>query len=281
MFLKIAGFELRYQMRNPVFWVAAVLFFLLTFGATTSEQIQIGSGGNVHKNSPYAIGQIYLIFSLFYMFVSTAFVANVIVRDDETGFGPIVRATRVTKASYLFGRYAGAFVAAAVGLLSIPLAVWVGSHMPWMDPEQLGPNHLSYYFVSYVWIALPDLFLTSALFFALATVTRSMMATYIGVIAFLILYTVVTVVLGRNPAYDVPSAYSEPLGFGAFSYATKYWTATERNTLLPPSTACCCGTGRSGSPSARRCWRSPSRCSASARGPRAPHASATPQRCRC
>jgi ABC-2 type transport system permease protein len=234
MFLKIAGFELRYQMRNPVFWVAAVLFFLLTFGATTSEQIQIGSGGNVHKNSPYAIGQIYLIFSLFYMFVSTAFVANVIVRDDETGFGPIVRATRVTKASYLFGRYAGAFVAAAVGLISIPLAVWVGSHMPWMDPEQLGPNHPSYYFASYFWIALPDLFLTSALFFALATVTRSMMATYIGVIAFLILYTVVTVVLGRNPAYDVPSGYGEPLGFGAFSYATKYWTATERNTLLPP-----------------------------------------------
>ena len=76
MFLKIAGFELRYQMRNPVFWVAAILFGLMAFGATTSDQIQIGSGGNVHKNAPYAIAQTYLIFSLFYMFVSTAFVAS-------------------------------------------------------------------------------------------------------------------------------------------------------------------------------------------------------------
>ena len=43
------------------------------------------------------------------MFVSTAFVANVIVRDDDTGFGPIVRSTRVTKFDYLIGRFAGAF----------------------------------------------------------------------------------------------------------------------------------------------------------------------------
>ena len=28
MFLRIARFELRYQIKNPVFWVAAVLFFL-------------------------------------------------------------------------------------------------------------------------------------------------------------------------------------------------------------------------------------------------------------
>ncbi len=234
MFLKIAAFELRYQMRNPVFWVAAILFALLAFGATTSDHIQIGSGGNVHKNAPFAIGQIYLIFSLFYMFVSTAFVANVIVRDDETGFGPIVRATRVTKFDYLFGRYLGAFIAAALGFLAIPLAIWIGTLMPWIDPEQLGPNTPSFYFSSYLFIALPDLFLTSALFFALATVTRSMMATYIGVIGFLILWTVATVVLRRDHAYDVPLGYGEPLGFAAFSYATKYWTATERNTLIPP-----------------------------------------------
>ena len=34
------------------------------------------------------------VFSLFYLFVITAFVANAIVRDDSSGFAPIVRATR-------------------------------------------------------------------------------------------------------------------------------------------------------------------------------------------
>ncbi|MFZ4111272.1 MAG: hypothetical protein ACOYKQ_12470, partial [Polymorphobacter sp.] len=72
MFASIAAFELRYQLRNPVFWVVAILFFLLTFGATTIEQIQIGSGGNVHVNSPAAIARIHIILSVFFMFVTTA-----------------------------------------------------------------------------------------------------------------------------------------------------------------------------------------------------------------
>lgn len=234
MFGGVFGFELRYQMRNPVFWVAVVVFFLLSFGATTVDQIQIGSGGNVHKNAPYAIAQVVLIMSVFYMFVSTAFVANVIVRDDETGFGPIVRATRITRVAYLLGRYSGAYVAAAIGFLAVLAGIWIGTFMPWVDGETLGPNSFSYYAVPFLLIGLPNLLLTSALFFTLATATRSMMATYLGVIGFLILWTVANVVLDRNPAYELAGAYGEPFGVGAFSYATKYWTAADRNTLVPP-----------------------------------------------
>ena len=56
MFGAIARFELRYQLRNPVFWTVGILFFLLTFGSVTVEQISLGSGGNVHKNAATAIG---------------------------------------------------------------------------------------------------------------------------------------------------------------------------------------------------------------------------------
>jgi len=234
MLAGIFRFEWRYQLRNPVFWAAAIIFFLLAFGATTVDQIQIGSGGNVHKNAPFAIAQMMLILSLFYMFVSTAFVANVVVRDDDTGFGPILRATRVTRGAYLVGRFGGAFAAAACGFLAIPLGIWLGSLMPWVDPETLGSNRLSYYLQPLLVIGLPNLFLTSALFFALATATRSMMATYVGVIGFLVLWTIASVVLDRNPAYELWGAYGEPLGFGAVSYLTKYWTAADRNALVVP-----------------------------------------------
>src|SRR4051812_31981744 len=101
MFGKIAAFELRYQVRQPIFWIAGLIFFLLVFGSVTVDQIQIGSGGNVHKNSPIAIGQTTLIMAVFFMFAATAFVANVIVRDDETGYGPIIRSTQVRKFDYL------------------------------------------------------------------------------------------------------------------------------------------------------------------------------------
>ncbi|ATC33789.1 aminopeptidase [Caulobacter vibrioides] len=233
MFGKIAGFELRYQLKSPVFWVVATIFFLMTFGAATIDQIRIGGGGNIHKNAPYAIAQTHLILAIFYMFVTTAFVANVVVRDDETGFGPILRSTRIRKFDYLYGRFTGAFLAAAISFLVVPLAIFVGSFMPWVDPERLGPNDLNAYLFSYFALALPAILLTSAIFFALATVTRSMMWTYVGVIAFLVLYIVAGIALDR-PEYEKGAALWEPLGTAAFSLATKYWTASERNSLTPP-----------------------------------------------
>lgn len=234
MFGKIAAFELRYQFRNPVFWVVSILFFLMTFGATTVSQIQIGSGGNIHKNAPAAIAQVHLVWSIFYMFVTTAFVANVIVRDDESGFGPMVRSTRVSKFDYLMARFVGAFLAAAVAFLVVPAAIWIGSHMPWLDPETVGPNQASYYFYAYFALALPDILLTSAIFFAVATMTRSMMYSYVGVVVFLVVYIALNSFARTQPDLREWIGYFEPFGIAAFGTVTRYWTAADANTLTPP-----------------------------------------------
>ena len=236
MFAKIAAFELRYQFRNPVFWVVSILFFLLVFGAATVEQIQIGSGGNVHKNSPFAIVQTHLIMSIFFMFVTTAFVANVIVRDDESGFGPMVKSTRVTKFDYLLARFVGATLAACIAFLAVPLAMWVGSFMPWVDSETLGPNRLADYAFAYVVMALPNVILTSSIFFAVATMTRSMMYSHVGVVVFLVIYIVFNSVIRTQPNFREWAGYVEPFGIGAFATVTRYWTAAESNTLTPPLT---------------------------------------------
>src|SRR3712207_4876649 len=140
MFLRIVRFELRYQLRNPVFWVAAAMFFLFCFGAMASEMVSGGARGNLHRNSPVQLTQLQATFSLFFMFVTTAFVANIVVRDDETGFGPIIRSTPITRLQYLGGRFAGAVAAAALAYLFIPLGLWFGSIMPWVDAETPGPN---------------------------------------------------------------------------------------------------------------------------------------------
>jgi hypothetical protein len=233
MFAQIASFELRYQLRNPVFWVVAILFFLLTFGATTIEQISIGSGGNVKVNSPAAIAQIHLILSIFFMFVTTAFVANVIVRDDESGFGPMVKSTRVTKFDYLMARFLGAFLAAAVAFLFVPLAIVIGSLMPWVDAETVGPNLLSHYAFAYLALALPNILLTSCIFFAVATMTRSMMYSYLGVVVFLVLYLIVSGIIGSKPELRELGAMVDPFGWAAFDNVTRYWTAAESNMMMP------------------------------------------------
>ena len=200
MFRSVAAFELRYQLKSPAFWVTCVLFFLLTFAATASDNVKIGSGGNVWKNSPYAIAQTLLVMSVFAIFILTAFVANVVVRDDETGFGPIIHSTRVSRFDYLFGRFGGAFLAGCLLFLSVPLGMIVGAAMPWVDPERLGPFNAWHYAYTYLLICVPTLFVTGAGFFALATATRSMMWSYVGVIVFLVLYLVSTSFFSR-PEY--------------------------------------------------------------------------------
>ena len=234
MFRKIAGFEFRYQLRNPVFWVAAGIFFLLTFGSVTIQQISIGGGGGgMHKNAPFAIGITHLILAIFYMFVSTAFVANIVVRDDETGFGGILRSTRISRFDYLYGRFTGAFGAVCLSFLAVPAAIAIGSLMPWVDKETLGPLSLQPFLFSYFVLALPALLLTSSMFFTLATVTRSLMWTYVGVIALLILWTIAGIALDK-PEFEKAAALWEPFGTAALGLATKYWTVADRNTLTPP-----------------------------------------------
>ncbi len=233
MLRKIAAFEVRYQLRSPLFFVGFALFFLMTFGSVTIDQVQIGARGNVNVNSPYAILQTMAIMSAMGMFIVTAFVANVVIRDDETGFAPILRTTRIRKFDYLAGRFLGAILVGFIILASVPLAMLVGSWMPWLDAEKLGPCVPGHYLYALFLFGLPTLLVIGAAFFALATATRSMMWTYVGVVGFLVLFTVSRVLL-RDPAHDTFSTLSDPFGLGALMQATKYWTASERNTQLPP-----------------------------------------------
>ncbi len=233
MFFKIAGFEFRYQLRQPIFWIGVGIFALLAFGSVASSNIQIGSNDNVHKNAPFVLIESTLVFAVIFLFVVTAFVANVIVRDDETGFGAILRTTPIRKSDYLYGRFTGAFAAAALAFLAVPAGLWLGSVAPWVDRDTLGPFLVRDYLYAYFAVGLPILFLGAALFFSLTTVTRSMMWTYVALVGLLVLRTVFALVLSR-PGLEHAAALGEPFGAGAIGEATRYWTASERTTLIPP-----------------------------------------------
>jgi aminopeptidase N/ABC-type transport system involved in multi-copper enzyme maturation permease subunit len=232
MFAAVAGFEFRHQVRQPIFWIGVAVFGLLTFGLIASDNVSIGGGGNVHENSPFTLLQAHGVFSIFFLFVLTAFVANVVVRDDETGFGPIVRSTHVGKATYLYGRFLGAFAAALLAFAIVPLMLVIGAAMPWLDPETLGPLRPGDYLYAYGLVALPNLFFAGALLFALATVSRSMIATYLGLIALLVAYFV-SRALSNRPGLEETMALVDPFGSAALGLVTEYWTAAERNTRLP------------------------------------------------
>lgn len=229
MLTEIARFEARYVLRNPLLWVTAIATFGLMFAGMSVDGFDLGNEGGLLKNAAYATLRNYVVLSVFYMFVTTAFVANAVLRDDETAFGPIIRSTGITKLEYVFGRFLGAFAVAALCMLVLPLAALLGPLMPWAPAAQLGPNRLVDHLYGYFLVALPNLFIHGAIFFALATITRSMMASYLGVVGFVTGFFI----LQDGFVGKIAVALGEPFAGRALKDAVRYWTVAERNVMLP------------------------------------------------
>jgi ABC-2 type transport system permease protein len=233
MFRKIASFEFFYQLKSPVFWVSAFIMGLLAFGSVASPNVSIGAPGNTNINAPFAIVMATLVMSIFSLFIVPAFVANVVVRDDDTGYGPIIRSTRIKKFDYLFGRFTGAFLAAALSFVAVPLGLLIGALMPWIDQERLGPVDLSNYVAAYALYAVPTIFIIAAFLFAIAAVVRSMTMTYIGVIV-LFMASAVSGQWLNDLKNETLAALLDPFGSGPVGISTKYWTSADRNAMMPP-----------------------------------------------
>lgn len=236
MLTKIARFEFRYLLRNPLVWVTSALTFAMFFAAMNMSGFELGSEGGLLMNAACATLRNYVVLSILFMFVTTSFVANAVIRDDETGYGPIVRSTRITKFEYLIGRFLGAFAVAALCMLVVPLAIVLGSLMPWADPATLGPNRILDHLYSYFLLALPNIFIHSAIFFALATITRSMMATYLGVLGFVSGFFMMEGLLADRPQLQTAVALADPFGSRPIQDAIRYWTVPQRNVMLPDFT---------------------------------------------
>jgi ABC-type transport system involved in multi-copper enzyme maturation permease subunit len=226
---RIAAFEFRYQARSPLFAAAALLLFAAAFADMAVGKILTSGGGNVLYNAPHAIIMSHLIASLLFLFLGAAFVSNVIVRDDQTGFGPLVRSTRITKSDYLFGRFLGAFAAGALILAAVPLGAWLGTLMPFADQEMLGPNRLSAFAYGYGLFALPNALIVSAVLFALATATRSTAGTFIGVVGLLFLYILSQRLMEDQPHLTDLRVLADPLGMSTYLASSRYLTAAELN----------------------------------------------------
>ena len=191
MFSAIARFELRYHLRGALFYILLLCYFLLTFGAVTTDAVRIGGAiGNVHRNAPFVIMQFLLVMSIFGVLTTTAFVANSIHRDFELGTDALFFSAPIKRLQFLAGRFLGSFSVAVLVYTGVALAIVIGSLMPWLEKERLGPFALYPYVFSVLFLVIPNLLLAGAIFFSVAALTRSMMATYSSVVAFLVAYAV-------------------------------------------------------------------------------------------
>lgn len=232
MFAEVFRFELRYQLRQPLFWVASFFFFLITFLAITTDAVIIGGSiGQVNRNAPFVVMQMFLVMSLLATFINTAFVAGTVLRDSDHKTRELFFSTRLNKPAYLLGRFLGAFTVACLLYVAVALGIFLGAAMPWLEPERIGPLMPAAYGVSLFFLAIPNTLLTSGLVFGLATRTRSLMLTYAGVIGFFVAYAVAGNLMTDLENEDL-GVVLDPFGGAALQFTTKYWTVAERNSRL-------------------------------------------------
>ncbi len=233
MFGEIFRFETRYHLKQLLFYVAFVIFFLLTFGAVTSDSVQIGGGiGNVNRNAPYVIMQFLLVMSIFSIFTTTAFVSNAALRDYDLGTDSLFFSSPLRKRDYLLGRFAGSIFISFLIYLGVVAGIMIGSFMPWLEKERIGAFTLTPYVFSLFVLILPTLLLFGSIFFAVAALTRSTLATYVVAVVLLVGYLVVAGIVGNNLEYEKLASLFDPFALTPFGIATRYWTVHERNTQV-------------------------------------------------
>ena len=236
MFLSILRFEIAYHLKRPLLYMVAFFFGLLCWGAMVSDAVQIGGSiGNVNRNAPLVILRFLAMFTPMGTFVITAFVASAALRDFELGSHPLFFSKPIRKFDYLVARFVGALFISCLVYVGPALGLFIGSFMPWLDPARLGPTTLAPYVAALFMFILPSMLFVGAVFFTVASLTRSWLYTYLSVILFFVGFFLA----GRfrqDLESETLAGLIDPFGLSALRLQTRYWTIVERNSLLPELT---------------------------------------------
>ncbi len=233
MIREFFSFELRQQLRSPLLWLLAGLFGLMGFGAAASDAVQVGGAiGNVYRNAPIVVIQFLTIFTLIGLLICGIFVSSALLRDFDAGTADLLFANPIKKSDFLIGRFCAALVACVVVYLVIAAAIFIAQFMPWIEPVRLGAVRLMPYVFGIGVMVIPNVLFTSALLALLAVTTRSVLWVYVGILGFLLMY-----VIGNGLIRNLDNVWlvtlADPFGMRALSRTVRYWSAAERNLLIP------------------------------------------------
>lgn len=240
MFLQIFIFELKYRLTRPETYIYWGVLFMLAFlsinilgGAIDGMNINMGYSGNVKVNSPVNIYVITTYLTLFGILIISAIVGNPVYRDFEHETHGLFFTYPITKAGYLFGRYLGSAVICIFVFTAVSIGLYIGSIMPWLDPEKVGANKLVYYIQPFFTSIIPNILVFGAIFFSLASLSRKILANYVGAVFIFVIYGATSSLL-RDLDNKVLASLLDPIGSTPLFDFIKYWTPAEKNAYTIP-----------------------------------------------
>lgn len=232
MLLNILQFEIRYWLRQPMVYVFLLINALLVFFAVSMDNVTIGTSiGNVHKNAPFVVLNLYAFMSLITLLMVTAFTQATILRDFSQKTHEIIFTTPVKKVAYLMGRFFGACIVSIIPQLGISLGILVGAMMPWLDAERVGAVYWQAHLNGLLMFGIPNTFFIAAIIFSVAALTRSTIASFIGAILLIVGYAMSSSLLS-DLQNEFIGMLADPFAIGTYSTLTKYWTVSDKNAMV-------------------------------------------------
>jgi ABC-2 type transport system permease protein len=240
MVLTIAAFEVRQRLRRIstyiyflVFLTLSIFFVCMAGGAVSGASVDFGTGGKIWLNSPYALNVITMYVTFLGIVVTGAIAGQATYQDIDSHIKDLFYTAPITKFDYLAGRFLGALVIQILIFSSVGIGAYIGMRLPWLDQSRLGPNNAVAYLQPYLTLVLPNLVLTTAIFFGLAASWKKMLPVYVGTVILLIGYFTAAQ-LSTNLNVNTTTALADPFGATAVDRLTQYWSPFQRNTQLIP-----------------------------------------------
>ncbi|MGB5475408.1 MAG: ABC transporter permease subunit [Thermoanaerobaculia bacterium] len=234
MFREILRFEIAHHLNHRLFYCTATVLFLFALGLMSSDLgvVFSHSPARVARNAPYVIVKLQAGLSSLGLFVIPAFVASSILRDFKHGTHPLFFSKPIRKFDYLLGRFSGSLLISLALFVITALGLLVGSIAPWQEAARVGPFLIAPYAVGLVLLVVPNLLVMGAIFFTVTSLSRSMLFTYVCVVVFICLQDYAEI-LAKELDSGFLGSLIEPLGISALETASRYWTVTEYDTVLP------------------------------------------------
>jgi ABC-type transport system involved in multi-copper enzyme maturation permease subunit len=227
--LKIFRSEFAYQMRS----LSTRLYFAVLFAFTIFMNLVTTPGDGIYANNTFYITSIMIIGGLLWLVMGGAVAGQAAARDVKTRMHPLTYTAPVAKLEYLGGKFLAAFAVNALLVVSLPIGVLFSFYFPGMDHDGLGPFRSSVYLNGFFLVALPNVFVATALQFTFAALSRQVMASYLASLLLAvfpqIVATAAAALLGNWELVEL----LDPVGIaGILGSEMATWTATEKNTRL-------------------------------------------------
>lgn len=234
MFREIFRFELRQQLGSPVAWSILLAFAAIGVLEMIGPGVQLlGAHDGVVRNAPMVIANAVSMFCILGTLAAGSFVAAAALRDYDHRTAQLLLSMPVGRRAYLGGRFAAAWLLVLLTMLACMVGIAVGNLLPGMAPTDA--SNAAAYVWAFLIVALPGTLFVCALLFGLAMLTRSLLATYVGVACLLVLLFLSRVLM-HNAASQALAAIVDPFGFHTLKAVTRYWSTAEFNTQLPTLT---------------------------------------------